>query len=160
MLALALAFLITGGLWWLYFGVVAEHSRRQMTEVGGPGRLARDAYTYLHLPIVAGVIMVAVGDDLLIAHPNQTLSAAGVVMLAGGPALFLAGEVLFRHSDDRLDRPPPGRCGWRARGRRPAAAQPLGAAPSRVAVSSLLGGLAAWEQRASDGSGGRARRRG
>ena len=95
-LALGVAFLITGALWWLYFGIVAEHSRRRIAEADDPAVLARDAYTYLHLPIVAGVIMVSVGDDLLVSHPSDTLSTAGIVMLAGGPALFLAGEVLFR----------------------------------------------------------------
>jgi len=94
--ALVLAALITGGLWWLYFGVVAANSRRHMVAAKDPARLARDAYTYLHLPIVAGVIMVAVGDDLLLAHPRHALGAAGVVMLVGGPALYLTGEVLFR----------------------------------------------------------------
>ena len=94
--ALVLAALITGGLWWLYFGVVAAASRRHMATAKDPARLARDAYTYLHLPIVAGVIMVAVGDDLLLAHPGHALGAAGVVMLVGGPALYLTGEVLFR----------------------------------------------------------------
>ena len=93
---LALAALITGALWWLYFGVVAAASRRHMATAKDPARLARDAYTYLHLPIVAGVIMVAVGDDLLLAHPGHALGAAGVVMLVGGPALYLSGEVLFR----------------------------------------------------------------
>jgi low temperature requirement protein LtrA len=94
--ALAVAFLVTGGLWWLYFGVVAENSRRHLAEAEDPAVLARDAYTYLHLPIIAAVIMVAVGDDLLIAHPNTALSAAGTAMLVGGPALYLAGETLFR----------------------------------------------------------------
>jgi low temperature requirement protein LtrA len=95
-IALGMAFLITGGLWWLYFGSVAEHSKRLLATTEDPARLARDAYTYLHLPIVAGVIMVAVGDDLLIAHPGRPLGTAGVVMLAGGPALYIGGEALFR----------------------------------------------------------------
>ncbi len=94
--ALAVAFLITGTLWWLYFGEVAENSRRHLAESEDPGSLARDAYTYLHLPIVAGIIMVAVGDDLLIAHPTRALSTAGVIMMLGGPALYLFGETLFR----------------------------------------------------------------
>ena len=94
--ALALAFLITGGLWWLYFGEVAEHSRDLLASTEDPARLARDAYSYLHLLIVAGVIMAAVGDDLLLAEPTRALSGGGVAMLAGGPALYLAGEVLFR----------------------------------------------------------------
>jgi low temperature requirement protein LtrA len=95
-LALTIAFLGTGALWWLYFGEVAEHSRRRMAEADDPGRLARDAYTYLHLPIVAGIILVAIADDLLITHPTHPLSAAGVTMTVGGPALYLVGETLFR----------------------------------------------------------------
>ena len=95
-LALAVAFLITGGLWWLYFGVVAENSRQHIANAQDPAVLARDAYTYLHLPIVAGIIMVAVGDDFLVGHPSTHLSNAALVMLVGGPALFLAGENAFR----------------------------------------------------------------
>jgi low temperature requirement protein LtrA len=95
-LALTIAFLGTGALWWLYFDEVAEHSRRRLAESDDPGRLARDAYSYLHLPIVAGIIMVAIADDLLIVHPTRVLSAGGVVMTVGGPALYLLGETLFR----------------------------------------------------------------
>ena len=95
-LALAIAFLITGALWWLYFDEVAEHSQRNIAESDDPGRLARDAYTYLHLPIVAGIIMAAVADDLMIAHPNQPLTAAGIAMTVAGPAVYLLGEGLVR----------------------------------------------------------------
>jgi low temperature requirement protein LtrA len=95
-LALGVAFMGTGALWWLYFGEVAAHSRRHLAESSDPGRLARDAYTYLHLPIVAGIIAVAVADDLLLAHPSHVLSTAGAVMTLGGPALYLLGETLFR----------------------------------------------------------------
>ncbi len=96
LLALATAFLGTAALWWLYFGEVAGHSRRQMAESEDPGGLARDAYTYLHLPIVAGVIAVAVADELLMAHPGEPFDAAGAAMVLGGPALFLLGETFFR----------------------------------------------------------------
>ena len=96
LVALAVAFLGTSALWWLYFGEVAEHSRRHMAESDDPGGLARDAYTYLHLPIVAGVIAVAVADELLIAHPGEPFTTAGIAMVLGGPALFLLGETLFR----------------------------------------------------------------
>jgi low temperature requirement protein LtrA len=94
--ALTLAFVITGALWWLYFDEVAEHSQRNIAESEDPGRLARDAYTYLHLPIVAGIIMVAVADDLLLADPSHRLRAAGVVMTVAGPAVYLLGESLVR----------------------------------------------------------------
>ncbi len=58
--------------------------------------LARDAYTYLHLPIVAGVTMVAVGDEFLVSDATASLSTAGLIFLVGGPALFLAAENMFR----------------------------------------------------------------
>ena len=95
-IALGIAFLTTGALWWLYFDEVAEHAQRNIAESDDPGRLARDAYTYLHLPIVAGIIMVAVADDLLIAHPSHSLPAAGVAMTVAGPAVYLVGEALVR----------------------------------------------------------------
>ena len=53
-LCLVVAFVETAALWWLYFGATAEHARVAMSTCDDPGRLARDAYTYLHLPIVAG----------------------------------------------------------------------------------------------------------
>jgi low temperature requirement protein LtrA len=96
LLCLTVAFLETAALWWLYFGAAAEHSRAAMTTSEDPGRLARDAYTYLHLPIVAGVIASAVGDDLLIAHPHRALHGMALAVLLGGPALYLLGENLFR----------------------------------------------------------------
>jgi low temperature requirement protein LtrA len=95
-LCLVIAFLETAALWWLYFGAAAEHSRAVMTASDDPGRLARDAYTYGHLPIVAGIIAAAVGDDLLIAHPHEALHGVGLAMMLGGPALYLLGESLFR----------------------------------------------------------------
>jgi low temperature requirement protein LtrA len=94
-LCLAVAFLETAALWWLYFGAVAERSRQVMSSSEDPGRLARDAYTYLHVPIVAGIIATAVGDDLLIAHPGRTLHGVGLAMVIGGPVLYLVGESLF-----------------------------------------------------------------
>jgi low temperature requirement protein LtrA len=93
---LVIAFLETAALWWLYFGAAAEHSRRAMARSDDPGRLARDAYTYLHLPIVAGIIATAVADDLLLAAPRDPLQTAGIAMVLGGPALYLLGESLFR----------------------------------------------------------------
>jgi len=95
-IAMAVAFVITATLWWLYFGEVAEGSRRTIAESDDPGRLARDAYSYLHLPIVAGIIMVAIGDDLLIAHPDMTLSATAVTITVLGPFIYLAGETVVR----------------------------------------------------------------
>ena len=95
-LCLGVAFLQTAALWWLYFGAVAERSGQVMRTCEDPGRLARDAYTYLHVPIVAGIIAVAVGDNLLIDDPGRALHGVGLAMVLGGPALYLVGESLFR----------------------------------------------------------------
>jgi low temperature requirement protein LtrA len=92
---LVLAFVQTAALWWRYFGATAEQARLTLSTCEDPGRLARDAYTYLHLPIVAGIIATAVGTDLLIAEPHDSLHGVGLAMMLGGPALFLAGETMF-----------------------------------------------------------------
>jgi low temperature requirement protein LtrA len=91
--ALLLAFLSSTALWWLYFGQVAgtvlERIRAATPEERG--RIGRDIYTYLHLPIIAGIVLVAVGDELVIAHPTDELHGAGALVTLAGPALFLAG---------------------------------------------------------------------
>jgi low temperature requirement protein LtrA len=94
--ALILAFLGTAALWWLYFDTVADTSRQVIAASEHAGRLARDAYTYIHIPIIAGIIAVAVGDNLLLAHPTDRLGGVGAATVIGGPALFLVGETLFR----------------------------------------------------------------
>jgi low temperature requirement protein LtrA len=60
------------------------------------GQLGRDAYTYLHIPIVAGIVLAAVGDELAIAHPGDDASMFGSFAIVGGPALYLLGHLLFR----------------------------------------------------------------
>jgi low temperature requirement protein LtrA len=73
--ALLLAFLSSTALWWLYFGQVAGTvlERIRMATADERGQIGRDIYTYLHLPIIAGIVLVAVGDELVIAHPADDL---------------------------------------------------------------------------------------
>jgi low temperature requirement protein LtrA len=59
----------------------------------GAGQIGRDIYTYLHLPIIAGIVLFAVGDELVIAHPTDDLHEAGALVALGGPALFLGGMI-------------------------------------------------------------------
>jgi low temperature requirement protein LtrA len=96
LLCLFVAFAETAALWRVYFGATAEHARAAMSAADDPGRFARDAYTYGHLPLVAGIIATAVGVDLLIAEPDHALHGVGLAMVLGGPALYLLGESLFR----------------------------------------------------------------
>jgi low temperature requirement protein LtrA len=97
-LCLVVAFVETAALWALYFGRPAHHSHLAMSASDDPGRLARDAYTYLHLPILAGIIAVAVGDDLIIAEPDHAVAGVSLAILLGGPALYLLGLTLFHRT--------------------------------------------------------------
>jgi low temperature requirement protein LtrA len=94
--AFALAFLATAAMWWLYFNYVATIAQRRLELAPDRTRLARDAYTYLHVLLIAGVILAAVGDELVIAHPTERLSADEAAAVVGGPALYLVGHALFR----------------------------------------------------------------
>jgi low temperature requirement protein LtrA len=93
--ALGFAFVASVALWWLYFGQVATVAVRRLAAAEVPGQVGRDAYTYLHLPIVAGILLAAVGDELVIAHPGDELGTAGALVTLGGPALYLFGVVAF-----------------------------------------------------------------
>jgi low temperature requirement protein LtrA len=94
--AFGLAFLSTAAMWWLYFSYVARIAERRLELATDRTTLARDAYTYLHVVLVAGIIVAAVGDELVIAHPTDELPAEELAVIAGGPALYLLAHVLFR----------------------------------------------------------------
>jgi low temperature requirement protein LtrA len=85
-------------MWWIYFHKGAEAGSEQISSSSEPGRLARLAYTYLHMPIVAGVIVAAVADDLVLAHPDGHSDYKTVLSTVGGPLLFLIGTILFKHT--------------------------------------------------------------
>jgi low temperature requirement protein LtrA len=104
--AVVVALLGSVALWWLYFDRAAEDSGVIMARAKDPGRLGRSAYTYFHLPMVAGIIVAAVGDELMVAHPLDATSAAAAATILGGPALFLAGHILFKWAMfDHVSRP-------------------------------------------------------
>jgi low temperature requirement protein LtrA len=96
--AFASAFVGILALWWIYFSSHADEASCAIADSDDPGRLARTAYTYAHLPLIAGVILTASGDELVLAHPGGVLTPAMGALLLGGPALFLAGALWFRHS--------------------------------------------------------------
>jgi low temperature requirement protein LtrA len=93
--ALGVALLASTALWWLYFGQLAGSTARLISQsaTDATGQIGRDVYTYLHLPIVAGIVLAAVGVELVIAHPDHELHLAGAVVTLGGPALYLLGLI-------------------------------------------------------------------
>jgi low temperature requirement protein LtrA len=96
LLAFALAFVSTAALWWLYFTYVAAIGQRRLELSEDRTTLARDAYTYLHVVFVAGIIVTAVGQELVIAHPTEVLAAREIVAVVAGPTIYLLAHVLFR----------------------------------------------------------------
>ncbi len=94
--AAAVAFVGSAALWWLYFDYVAVIAGRRLATSDDAGRLARDGYTYLHLPIIAGIIVTAVGDEIVIVHPGEVLHTPELIALVAGPVLYLLGHLLFR----------------------------------------------------------------
>lgn len=96
--AAALGVAIACALWWAYFDWAAIHGEHVFRETVGDQRavMARDAYSYLHLPMVAGIILLALGIKKTIAHVDAPLGTVPTVALFGGIALYLAGHVGFR----------------------------------------------------------------
>ena len=92
------AFIGALAMWWIYFHKGAEAGSEQISRSSEPGRLARLAYTYLHMPIVAGIILSAVADELVLKHPADHSDLKTVLSAIGGPLLFLVGTILFKHT--------------------------------------------------------------
>jgi low temperature requirement protein LtrA len=137
----------TIAIWWIYFDTGAERARHRITHSSDPGRQGRTGYTYMHTLIVAGIIVCAAADELVLMHPEHA-SDAGLTAILGGPALYLGGSALFKWvMNDR--RAPPfshtiglvllGLLAW------PAYAHMLSALSIGVATTALLIVVAVWE---------------
>ena len=97
-LAFLSAFVGSIAMWWIYFHKGAEAGSELISKSADSGRVARLAYTYLHLPIVGGIILAAVADELVLKHPLGHSDLRTIVSAIGGPLLFLVGTILFKHS--------------------------------------------------------------
>lgn len=97
--AAVLGILIAATLWWVYFDVTAIVARRRLAEAT-EGRerngIARDSYSYLHFPMLAGIALLAVGLKLVLEHVDGRLTLVPAVALLGGTALYLLAHVAFR----------------------------------------------------------------
>jgi low temperature requirement protein LtrA len=89
---------VVTAMWWMYFDVVAIVAARRLAQATGAAQaaLARDSYSYLHFPMVAGVILFALGVKKALPHAHQSLDWVPAAALCGGVALYLAAHILFR----------------------------------------------------------------
>ena len=97
LLAAALAIVVVSALWWLYFDVAAIFARRRLMQAKGVElhRLALHAYSYLHLPMVAGIVLFALGLKTTVGDVGEPLDTVPAVALCGGAALYLLAHVAF-----------------------------------------------------------------
>lgn len=96
--AFVTAFTASVTMWWIYFSTTSESSAHIIAHSDDPGRLARSAYTYSHLPIVAGVIVNAVADEFVLAHPTGHADLKTTIAVLGGFALYLVGVIFFKRA--------------------------------------------------------------
>jgi low temperature requirement protein LtrA len=93
--AVVLALLTTVGLWWVYFDRAAGLAQERLRTHHDPVLAAADAYSYLHLPLVAGIIVFAVGVQYAVAHVQHELPVGPRLTLFAGPALYLIAHAAF-----------------------------------------------------------------
>ena len=90
---------VAGALWWLYFDVVALVAARRLAKAS-EGRerneIARDSFSYLHFPMVAGIVLLALGLKKTLGHVEDPLATVPAVALLGGTAIYLLAHVAFR----------------------------------------------------------------
>ena len=90
---------VAAALWWLYFDVVALVAERRLTQAE-PGKeqneIARDSFSYLHFPMVAGIVLLALGLKKTIGHVEDPLKIEVATAMLGGTAIYLLAHVAFR----------------------------------------------------------------
>jgi len=90
---------IAAGLWWVYFDVTVWVAERRLSRLPAgreQNEVARDAYSYLHLALVAGIVLLALGMKKTLEHPGDPLKVVPAVALVGGVAAYLLAIVAFR----------------------------------------------------------------
>jgi low temperature requirement protein LtrA len=97
-IAATLGIAVVTAMWWTYFDVVAIVAARRLAQATGAAQAAqaRDSYSYLHFPMVAGVILFALGVKKALPHAHDSLDWTPAAALCGGVALYLVAHILFR----------------------------------------------------------------
>jgi len=94
-IALLVGFVGSVAMWWLYFDTTNRAASDAIAKAEQPGKMAAN-FHYVHVLLIAGIIAVAAGDDLAILHPNQRNEIISVLVMVGGPAMFLIGNSLYK----------------------------------------------------------------
>jgi low temperature requirement protein LtrA len=97
--AATLGIVVAAALWWLYFDVVSMLAERDLARLQGRelNERARDSYSYLHFPMVAGIVLTALGLKKTIADVGESLDVVIAAAMLGGVAVYLLAHVAFRY---------------------------------------------------------------
>jgi low temperature requirement protein LtrA len=87
------AFVSTVAMWWIYFHHGQEEASRKAENAEEKAKIAHNLFNYGHLPIVAGIILTAVGEDFSLSHAREGATMREAIAILGGPVLFLAGNI-------------------------------------------------------------------
>jgi low temperature requirement protein LtrA len=109
--AFIVAFLGSFAMWWVYFDIGARRGAEHIEHHTNPGRVGRDAFTYWHAPIVAGIILIAVTDELTLAYPLEPVQSDFVLVTTVGMGLFLLGTMTFKRISSGNNWYPPSHTG-------------------------------------------------
>ena len=155
--AAVLGIVIIAALWWAYFDVYAVDAQRRLSETHGVARarLARDYYSYLHMPMIAGIVLFALGLKKTVEHVGDPLATVPAVALCGGLSLYFLTHVALRiRSVQSIRRSTTERPGWIGPGRlatgigdarSPARRSRAIGAGALVLVTAICCALIAWD---------------
>ena len=94
-IALFVAFAGSLAMWWVYFDTGSEHGTHTITHSDDPGRIGA-LFHYIHVTLIAGIIVAAVADELMIHHPDHHVDLASACALVGGPLIYLLGNAAYK----------------------------------------------------------------
>ncbi|NHO32774.1 low temperature requirement protein A [Acetobacter fallax] len=93
--AFVVSFLCTIAMWWLYFGTSAEDAEHVITRSDDPGRIGA-YFHYIHAVLISGIIVTAVGTDLLLENPMEHAEGAPAIVMIAGPVIYLLASAVYK----------------------------------------------------------------
>ena len=94
-IALAVAFAGSLAMWWIYFDTGSKDGTQAIVEAADPGRIGA-YFHYIHVTLIAGIIVAAVADELVVHHPHEHVDLAAACVLIGGPLIYLLGNAAYK----------------------------------------------------------------
>lgn len=95
LIALLVAFAGSVAMWWIYFDTSSKDGSEAIEQSNDPGRIG-SWFHYVHVTLIAGIIVAAVADELLVHHPHEHIDMASACVIVGGPLIYLVGNAIYK----------------------------------------------------------------